>query len=179
MINDWGIPLMESDSKDLKKKYEGDGHTYLFWPVKVGGHGDLHITAKYLGKLDIDPKEIAKAIEGIPTDVDVSQIEWEPVVFDTKNDGQVKVLQLVAFPENMKRIHDALEKFRKDDYDSYKPHITVPDELWNEVNDNAASAMDYDIEIDPLSLKVKGEPKEIGEWVIPGNGFFDDKFNKI
>lgn len=155
------IPLSEvtgkvTEDKDrLNKKYEGGGYSYLYWPVQIDGE-NLHITAKFLGKEKVTVEEIRKDLDGKNRDVDVWGLEWTPVVFDTKNDGKVKVLQFTEFPNSMKEVHDALAKYKKDDYPDYKPHVTVSDKLWDKVKENSYSPDDMGITIGKLMFKVDG-----------------------
>lgn len=161
MLAESAAQIMEADSKDLKDKYEGDDkpkYCYLYWPVKMDGVTDeLHITAKFMGTLNLDPEKVFAPIREHLKEINLNELEWKPVTFDTKNDGDVKVLEFQKFPEHMKAVHDALEHLRKDDYPNYRAHVTVPAEIWDKVKKGGLTPADMGMEIGPIELKVNGE----------------------
>lgn len=124
------------DSTDLDKKYGGGKFSYLSWQCSLSEPGcdSLHITAKFLGTVPVTKEEVLQLIgSDVPTTVDADAVDWVAEEWDTKNDGKVKVLRLTKFPWNMSAIHEALAPLRDDDYPEFKPHITVPAEVWAKV----------------------------------------------
>lgn len=153
--------ILEADAKDLKKKYDKPKFSYLYWPVVIPGYSgvedELHITAKFLGNDKFKHAEVFNLIMDKLQSVNPSDLEWEAVEFDTKNDGKVKVLEFKKFPSHMQEVHDALNSLRKDDYPNYRPHVTVPEALWGAVKETKKQPLDVGMAIGPIELKVHGK----------------------
>lgn len=155
-------PEQNTENKVLKlsKKYEKGSTSYMYWPCTINlCDRRLHVTAKFFGDIPLTVEEVRNAllhIEDIDAPINVSEIEWEPVVFATKNDGAVAVLELKKYPRIFDQIHYALEKFRRDDYASYKPHITVSQEDWERVEQEKLTPDQADLQFMPLELSIKG-----------------------
>ena len=157
-------PLSEAEStataatKEEIKEQFAKTTSFLHYPVTVAGDPDHHITIKFFGKTPVTIEQIQQALEGIDLDVpEWDEWDWTPVEFDSKQNGKVRVLELTDFPERLKLQHDALEPLRADDYPTYRPHITVSDELWEQVRDEKLSPVDLEVQIDPLVFESKGE----------------------
>lgn len=155
-------PAQNIENKVLKLslKYEKGAYSYLYWPCKTNLSKDrLHITAKFLGDVPFSEDEIIAAVEQVKDfnqPINVSEIEWQPIVFATKGDGAVAVLELTKYPDVIAHVHAALQKFRRDDYDIYKPHITVSKEIWEAVAEKELTPQAVGLEISPLELSVRG-----------------------
>lgn len=152
--------ILEADAKDLKKKYDKPKFSYLYWPVVIPGYSgvddELHITAKFLGTDKFKHAEVFDLIKDKLQHIDLNALEWEAVEFDTKSDGKVKVLEFKKFPQHMQDVHDALHSLRADDYPNYRPHVTVPAELWGAVKETKKQPLDVGMAIGPIELKVHG-----------------------
>jgi oligoribonuclease (3'-5' exoribonuclease) len=153
--------LQNSSKDDLEEKYAKNDNAYLSWPVTIDGDDSLHVTCKFIGTDPFSVDEVVGLIqEGSPdgTDFPVSnELSWEPITFDTENDGKVKVLELKGVPQNVVDCHDALWTIRQDDYPDYKPHVTVPDKLWERIKAEGLTPQDLGMQVGPLRLEQAGE----------------------
>lgn len=151
---------LENKIKKLALKYEKGAFSYLYWPCTTNLSSErLHVTAKFFGDTPFTIEEIREsleAVEGFDQQVNVAEIEWEPVIFETKNDGLVQVLELTKYPAFMKQVHDCLSKYRRDDYGDYRPHITVAKEVWEHVLNNKITPQQADLRVMPLELTMQG-----------------------
>jgi oligoribonuclease (3'-5' exoribonuclease)/8-oxo-dGTP pyrophosphatase MutT (NUDIX family) len=152
------IQVTSSNKKEeLKKKYgEKKENTYLYYPVTINGDDDYHLTVKFLGICSATKEEILKAMEGIDK-TPPEEFQWRPIEWDSKNDGKVKVLELLGVPENLVDLHDSLEEFREDEYDEYRPHITVEDDLWEKIKRDNIDPSKALVQVGPLSIDIRGE----------------------
>jgi 8-oxo-dGTP pyrophosphatase MutT (NUDIX family)/oligoribonuclease (3'-5' exoribonuclease)/predicted nucleotidyltransferase len=174
--------------EELKEKYGEKENTYLYFPVSINGEDDFHLTVKFLGKSPATKEELLKALEDVDT-TPPENFQWEAVTFDSKNDGDVKVLELTEFPENLKDLHDSLEQFREDDYPEYRPHITVEDDLWEKIKRDSIQPGHALVEMGPLSIDIRGEKyylaknrSAIATWVkasIEITASYDTLINKM
>jgi oligoribonuclease (3'-5' exoribonuclease)/8-oxo-dGTP pyrophosphatase MutT (NUDIX family) len=148
-------PVKASDDKKrLEQKYGSAKQEtcVLWWGVKIDGDDSFHITCKWLGDSPYTVEQIKElfAEEGCdPSPFEITR--WEAVTFDTPNDGQVKVLEILDFPDRIKRCHYVLEMIRSDDHPYYRAHITVPDDLWQRVKDGLKPS-ECSIQMGPLEV---------------------------
>jgi 2'-5' RNA ligase len=153
--------LILSHMADLKKKYDKPLFSYVYWPVRIPGvdKPDLHITCKFLGEVELETEDLAPLVKaGIKYPL---IYKWEAVEFDSKNDGKVKVLEIVKFDPAMTLAHDSLGHLKKDDYPSYRPHITVPESYWLKVKNENIDIMDVGLQVKLLTAKIKGKTHKL------------------
>lgn len=151
---------IENRVKKLALRYGQGNFSCLMWPCTMDLVEDrLHMTAKFFGDTPITIEEISDVLDKLP-DFDkpfnMSEFEWQPVVFHTNNDGKVPVLEFTKVPDVVSAIHDALSTFRKDDYPNYRPHITVSREIWEQVADGELTPKDAGLSFLPLELSIGG-----------------------
>jgi hypothetical protein len=146
-----------SDAKDLKKKYSGSKLSYLYWPVSLEGLDDLHITYKFLGDAPVSLNEVKDLFyrNGYPRYPVV--YEWQPEIFETQNDGATKVLEFTKFDPKMAELRKHLDHLRSDDYPAWRPHITVPEDVWQVIKDNNLKLADVDLRVKPMEACIKGD----------------------
>lgn len=142
--------------EELKEKYGEKENTYLYFPVTINGEDEYHLTVKFLGVNSATKEEILEAMEGVDKSPPM-EFQWQPIEWDSKNDGKVKVLELLGTPENLKGLHDSLEQFREDDYPEYRPHITVEDDLWEKIKRDSIQPGQALVQMGPLSIDIRGE----------------------
>lgn len=151
---------IENKVKKLALKYGKGEFSYLYWPCTTNlTDARLHITSKFFGEDPITVEEIRGALDMIgdfDKPLDWSELEWEPVVFATKNDGAVAVLELIKFPPELTKLHAALMKYHKDDYQGYRPHITVSQEVWEAVAEKKLTPQQCDLKVLDLELCIQG-----------------------
>lgn len=110
-------------------------YSYVAWPISFHpGFPNLHITAKFLGNLEIRLSDILSKIDGIDK-LTLRGVNFNPCIFGT-DISPVHVLELLNFPTLGIEIHDKLDDLRKDDFTPYRLHVTVPKRLWNNINTN-------------------------------------------
>lgn len=102
-------------------------NNYVYWPVILNGR-QYHITLKYLGDVDVKPDKVLAALKPFKTLLPLFY-DWEPVVFNSGNEIHY-VLEFTKFAALIPEMHDALN-FRPDDFPTYRPHITVPKDVWD------------------------------------------------
>lgn len=147
---------------DLEKKYGGDKFSYIYWPVCIENLDDLHITYKFLGDSPVSLNQMKDLFSrnGYPRYPIVH--EWQPEIFGTKNDGGVKVLEFTKFDPGMAELRKHLDHLRTDDYPSWRPHVTVDEDIWQFIKDNGLKLTDVDFRVKPLEMKLNGQIHQLG-----------------
>jgi hypothetical protein len=131
---------------EVKKEY-----SWLQWPVKLLNFESprCHITAKFFGHAELDPSEVAKALEPVSSMAGRwgNFFQWEP---DRFND-LVYVLKLTAMPYQLRATHECFRIF-KDQFDPFQPHITVDQRYWLKVRDEKLTPDSEQMEVGELEL---------------------------
>lgn len=137
-------------------KNKRGGFTYLSWECKLPllSEKSFHLTAKFLGTIAVDSSEVQNKIKGIKTSI-TEQVTWQTTVFNTPR-GPVYVLELTHFPPQLNQIHDALASLYPDDHPTYRPHITLPKELWEQINTQEMTPEQAGLVFGQLELRVLG-----------------------
>lgn len=142
---------------------------YLAWPVRLSGRvEEFHITAKYLGTIEQLPyvnmncaepdpvgdvlDEVLKRIRPhhLPGIIDLSGCVWMP----TKFNPVTHVLVLSGLNGIYYDKQARLASMRPDDYPEWRPHITVPKDLWTEIKKRHATLSAVVESTGPLTLYV-------------------------
>lgn len=152
------ISSLENDSDlAIKSEFKSNNSSCMMWPVKLEGVEDpsLHVTAKYFGSEPLLIEEVEDALLGLDHRIPSNdEFSWAPIVFDTKNDGLVPVLELTTYPKMFSELHQRMEKFKVDDYPSYRPHITVSEEVWNLVSTQGLTPKDLGLSFGDLFINM-------------------------
>lgn len=132
-------------------------YSWLQWPVSTkhgGGIKNLHLTVKFFGDAKINPDYVKASVMGghyLPRD----KFAWKPVMFA----DLIYVLEFVKFPPAVKSLHDHFGLL-KDEFEPYRPHITVDKKYWEMVRDINLSPIDEELRFGELELylgKCNGE----------------------
>lgn len=144
----------------MKIIYTAKTFSYLRWPVNIGmiELKGLNITAKFFGQAVIDPRVVEKIIR----DFDVSGLEystfdfkWTPEIFF----GLAHVMRLTDYPKTFLEVHNLFEIFQ-DDFVPYKPHITLPIDVWTSFKMNGYTPRQVALQIGELEL-VMGNQEQV------------------
>lgn len=131
---------------EVKKEY-----SWLQWPVKLMGYESprCHITAKFFGHADLDPGEVAKALEPVSSMAGKwgNYFQWEATRFSEI----IPVLKLMAMPYQLRATHACFPIF-KDQFDPFQPHITVDERYWLRVFDEKLTPESEQMEVGPIEL---------------------------
>jgi hypothetical protein len=137
---------------------------YVAWPVRFNFiKGEFHITAKYLGDSSWTLPGITQRLRGLNTRLDLINAEWMPVTFDRG----AKVLALALEDSRPSAVNIALANLRLEDYDAWRPHITVPLDLWHTIKSQRLTPAEVIAEVGPLTLYV--DKRAVFAWpeVVP------------
>ena len=149
-----GLKMMhvfgETNESDEHKKT-----SYLFWPVLLNGE-EYHITTKFFGESQVTLDDICELLSGYDNKLGFVP-EFTPTSLHTK-EGEVKVLEIKNAPNRIYEMHDMLGILHKDTYPTYRPHITVPEELWQKVKDENLSAMQLNFKVAGLRFRKGDDP---------------------
>lgn len=135
---------------------------YLGWPVSLSVYPqakDLHVTAKYLGDVTalmhiIGP--IRAALEELDTSLDLTKSCWVPELWEGPRPSiKNHVLLLNAVPQAAYDVADALRDLRKDEWPTWRPHISVPALAWVHVARMGIPLSAGLTSVGPLTLFVK------------------------
>ncbi len=113
------------------QKYPEKSYSLLRWPVAVKNcPGPLHVTAKWFGDIDLDPMGVQIRVEDFYEEWTPKLFQWKPILFG----DLVPVLEFTLYPIKM---HKARLNFNflKDQFEPWRPHITVPKLYWLRVLD--------------------------------------------
>lgn len=136
---------------------------YVFWPVEMVFDGwqfdqTLHVTAKFLGNVECTPDAIYYATKHIlHRKFKSSEFAWKPSIFNPST----RVLELTRYPLELADVRNALDFLRKDDYPTFRPHITIPYGLWDVIRSKGATPEELGLQLGKLKLKINGEIVEI------------------
>lgn len=120
----------------MKKKIP---FSYIYWPVNLRDPNtgelvqDAHITAKFLGNPK-NPPSVSKVeilIANFHKTIPLQEMMFHPTIFDTPF-GEKFVLEIEP-NETMWRIHGCFDSLREDDFPTFRPHITLPEDIWKRV----------------------------------------------
>jgi 8-oxo-dGTP pyrophosphatase MutT (NUDIX family) len=141
----------EATKEEIRDKY-ANTTSFLYYPVEMEGVDEAHITVKFFGEEPVTVDKIEEILKGKDLSPPTS-FTWEPVEFDSKQNGKVRVLELKGLPSRIEDMHNALEVVRKDDYPTYRPHITVSDDIWERVKEEKLLPGDLRVKVLPLQFK--------------------------
>ncbi len=132
-------------------------YSWLQWPVTLKGVDlpSLHVTAKFFGSAQIDPEDVDISLNHrYPLNARYRDIVWVPVKFAP----HIYVLELTEAPLAMQAFHN-LFSLIKDDYPEYRPHITVPHDLWYKILTEELTPKDFNLTFGEIELWL-GTPNE-------------------
>jgi 8-oxo-dGTP pyrophosphatase MutT (NUDIX family) len=174
----YGQPLAEGESERMACLLEAvdPDDAIVHYPVTIGGEHETkegvpyHITLRW-GKWKGTKEELVEAVEKALEGLDTHRPKistWRPDVFKGK-DKTFHVL-LVPVEGHMLKLRDALEPvFGKDPFPEYKPHISVDEELWNEIQKKKLSPGDLMVDVLPLEVRMGNAQLEVlGEAIYKG-----------
>lgn len=125
--------------------------SYLAWPVKLKDLSqELHVTLKYLGDSPFTLGDLGRRLAGIDTKLDLTRALWVPERFD--HGAHVMVLDGLSSAPHA--AHAAVKDLRKDDYPTWRPHMTLPALPWARLTAAKATAKDTIESVGPLTLYV-------------------------
>lgn len=129
-------------------------YSWLQWPVTIEGFKDLrlHVTAKFFGTAKINPIMVNNLLSSFyPIKPKYLFIHWSAEIFYGKDGTPAYVLELVEAPSIMAITHRAFDLIA-DDYAPYRPHITIPEDLWGEIAHDQLDVSAQDITFGELEL---------------------------
>jgi hypothetical protein len=133
--------------------------TWLQWPVKIKGYkgaseDKLHITARFMGVEKINPEVITNLIRPLKLSYNfpAAKLRWCPDIW-----GKHFVLELKAFPNEMREVNEITSPLYPSQYAPWRPHITVDEEYWNAVCNLKIQAEDVLTVIPCLQLFIDGQ----------------------
>lgn len=135
--------------------------SYLAWPLTVQGPQSqvrAHVTFKYLGEDDFTIANLLEAIEGLMTRLDLSHAYWDPEIWCAEGEPDHHVMVLGGLDPALEISRKFLEPFRKDDYPFWRPHVTVPREVFLYLRDRRISPQDAIANVGCLMLFVDQNP---------------------
>ncbi len=113
-------------------------YSWLQWPTVLSGiKYQTHVTAKFFGRVGIDPAGVKMAIDRVYSAESYSSeylqglTNWKPELFGEL----IYVLELVECPPFLKKTHEQFA-FLKDEFEPWRPHITVPREYWEKIKNS-------------------------------------------
>lgn len=135
-------------------------YSWLQWRVKLKNCSDpkLHLTVKFFGDAEIDPDGVHDVICGITELKKYSKgfcpqfIKWSPEIFS----DLVYVLRFIECPYLIENTHRAFGII-KDQFNPWKPHITVPKSYWDNVIKNNWTPHSEQLYFGELELFLKKE----------------------
>lgn len=143
-------------------KFPDKKWSWLQWPVTLRGlsaEHHLHVTAKFFGGIEINPFEI---IDRCPMGLSTWQpkdFTWVPSMF-----AKGHVLHITIFPQEMLHIHEVFKEV-PDQFDPWKPHISVPRNYWIEVDECALTPESEELKFGELELCLGSQqpPQQVAE----------------
>ncbi len=125
---------------------------YLGWQLTLlppYEHVKAHITLKYLGEGSFDVRDIARLLRGHELDFALNSYFWSAEKFDTT---EHYVMMFFDVNPGLYETRRAVERLRKDDYAVWRPHVTLPKEIWMEIEKHNLLANEVIKNIGPLGL---------------------------
>lgn len=159
----WGEPLTESVRHKMGMILEAvdPNDAIVHYPVELAGKTHTkagvpyHITLRW-GKWDGSREELVQKVQDALHGLDLSRprvTQWAPEIFRGR-DGD-KVFHVLVFQSTaaMKKVRDALSAvFGEDPFPDYKPHITVDEDLWQEISKKFLLPADVGLKILPMEV---------------------------
>jgi 2'-5' RNA ligase len=145
-------------------KTQASSGVIAYYPVsfrgkKLSDEGvPFHMTVKFFGHKDsLDLNDVKQRVEKhralLSQPVDEKDIMAIPHKFKTQTGITHHVLLLHGVPDHVKQVYENNKDIGAT-YKSFAPHITVSEEIYNQLNGKPARATDLGIKFHPAEFKV-------------------------
>ena len=148
--------LVDFEENEMKIVEINKPYSWLQLPVTLDGlvMSNPHLTLKYFGRVPLDPLAISKRVDKnmyLPTD----KIVWRAEIFN----GLARVLELTQYPAALISAHETFSII-KDQFEPWRPHITVPLEYWNVIRDGGQTPQEMNLRFGTPELYLGTEADE-------------------